>query len=48
MTEIEFEPCKIEEIPVPSKEDLELELMWNLRLFSFLLRNYDRLFKRDP
>jgi len=37
---LEFKPCRIEEIP----EDLdELELMWNLRLFPFVLRN-KRLF----
>ena len=45
MRKIEFKPIKIEEIPPPSKEDLELELMWNLRLFPFLLKNYDMIFR---
>ena len=44
---IAFKPVKLEEIPVPSKEDLEMMLLWNLKLFPFLLENYDKLFKGE-
>ena len=45
--EIAFKPVKLEEIPPPSKEDLEMMLMWNLKMFPFLLKNYDAIFKRE-
>lgn len=44
---ITFKPVKLEEIPVPTKEDLEIMLMWNLKMFPFLLKNYDAIFKGE-
>ncbi len=44
---IVFKPVKVEEIPPPSKEDLEIMLVWNMRLFPFLLENYDKIFKGE-
>ena len=43
---ITFEPVELEEIPPPSKEDLELMLMWNMKMFPFLIENYDVIIKR--
>ena len=45
--EITFKPVKLEEIMPPSKEDLEIMLMWNLKMFPFLLKNYDAIFKGE-
>jgi len=43
--EIVMEPIKRKDIPPPTKEDLEFMLMWNLRLFPFIIENYDKIFK---
>ena len=44
---ITFEPVELEEIPPPSKEDLQMMLMWNMKMFPFLIRNYDAIFKGE-
>jgi len=43
---LKLEPIKREEIPELTKEDRELMLLWNLRLFPFLERNYDVIFSK--
>ena len=44
--EIEMEPIKREDIPEPTEEDQEFMRLWNLRLFPFIVNNYDMLFKK--
>jgi len=44
--QLRLEFMKREEVPEPTKEDRELMLLWNLRLFPFLERNYDVIFSK--
>lgn len=43
---LRLEPIKREDIPEPTERDMELMLLWNLRLFPFIIRNYDVIFKK--
>jgi len=44
--ELELVPIKREDVPKPTKEDRELMILWSLRLFPFIINNYDMLFER--
>ena len=42
---LKLEPIKREDVPEPTKEDREFMLLWNLRLFPFII-NYDMIFEK--